>query len=136
MVVRPTDKHILSVKPAAGERAELYDLQEPGLLLRVATGGRRTWYFRYRLIDGRQPRFKLGTYPSTGVAEARRKAQAARAVVEAGADPAAQERKAEAAARAQEIRTYDDLVEAYFTASELGTYRPRGPTHPAPTIDI
>lgn len=126
MVVRLTDKHILSVKPAAGERAELYDLQEPGLLLRVAAGGSRTWYFRYRLIDGSQPRFKLGTYPATGVAEARRKAQAARAVVEAGADPAAQERKAEAAARAQEIRTYDDLVEAYFTASELGTYRPRG----------
>ncbi len=126
MSVRLTDKYILSIKPAATARAEVYDLQEPGLLLRVTNGGCRTWYFRYRLIDGRQPRYKLGTYPATGVAEARRKAQAARALVEAGADPAALERKAEAKARAETIRTYDDLVAAYFVASELGSYRPRG----------
>ena len=126
MTVRLTDRHILSVKPQDGERAELYDLQEPGLLLRVTASGMRTWHFRYRLIDGRQPRLKLGTYPATGIAEARRKAQAARGVVETGADPAALERKAEAEARSQSIRTYDDLVAAYFIASELGTYRPRG----------
>lgn len=126
MSVRLTDKHILSIKPTAASRAEVYDLQEPGLLLRVTNGGSRTWYFRYRLIDGRQPRYKLGTYPATGIAEARRKAQAARALVEAGADPAALERKAEAKARAETIRTYDDLVAAYFVASELGSYRPRG----------
>ncbi len=125
MTVRLTDKHILSIKPKGGSRAEVYDLQEPGLLLRITAGGCRTWYFRYRLIDGRQPRFKLGTYPSTGIADARRKAQAARALVEAGADPSALERKAQAKARAETIRTYGDLVAAYFTASELGAYRPR-----------
>lgn len=126
MPVRLSDKQILALRPKAGERLELFDAQEPGLLIRVAAGGVRTWYFRYRVIDGRQPRMKLGTYPATSLADARRKAQAARSLVEAGADPAALERKAEAKAKAETIRTYDDLVAAYFTASEIGTYRPRG----------
>jgi integrase len=134
MAVRLTDKSILSLRPQQGERAELFDLQEPGLLIRATSGGIRTWYFRYRTIDGRQPRYKLGTYPATGVADARKKAQAARGLVEAGADPAALERQAEAKAKAEAIRTYSDLVDAYFVASELGTYRPRGRPKKAKTI--
>ncbi len=134
MPVRLTDKQILALKPQAGKRAELFDLQEPGLLIRATSGGLRTWYFRYRVIDGRQPRYKLGTFPATSIADARKKAQAARGLVEAGADPAALERKAEAKAKAETIRTYDDLVAAYFVASELGTYRPRGRPKKAKTI--
>lgn len=135
MTTRLTDKFILSIRPAPGERPELYDLQEPGLLLRVTAARQRTWYFRYRLIDGSQPRLKLGSYPSTSIGEARRKAQAARTVVERGEDPAALERKAEAEARSQVIRSYSDLVAAYFTATELGSYRPRGRPKKTRTIE-
>lgn len=126
MASRLTDKQVLALKAPAGKRVEVFDPQEPGLLIRVSDAGRRTWFFRYRLIDGRQPRLKLGTYPATGIADARRKAQEARRLVEGGQDPAALERKAEAEARSQTIRTYDDLVQAYFTASETGTWKPRG----------
>ncbi len=126
MASRLTDKQVLAIKPAQGKRAEVFDAQEPGLLLRVSDAGRRTWFFRYRLPDGRQPRLKLGTYPATGIADARGKAQAARRIVEAGDDPAALERRAEADARAQTIRTFDDLAQAYFTACENGTWIPKG----------
>jgi len=126
MASRLTDKQVLAIKPAPGKRAEVFDPQEPGLLLRVSDTGGRTWFFRYRLPDGRQPRLKLGTYPATGIADARGKAQAARRVVEAGNDPAALERKAEVEARARKIRTFDDLMRAYFTACEGGTWIPKG----------
>ncbi len=121
MASRLTDKQVLALKAAAGKRVEVFDAQEPGLLLRVSDAGRRTWFFRYRLPDGRQPRLKLGTYPATGIAGARGRAQEARRVVEAGKDPAGLERLAEAEARAQKIRTFDDLVQAYFTACENGS---------------
>ena len=53
-------------------------------------------------------------------------------MVEAGQDPAALERKAETQARSQTIRTYEDLVEAYFAACEAGAYQPKGhPKKPA-----
>ena len=126
MAVRLTDKQVAAIMPAAGKRAEVFDVQEPGLLLRVSDGGRRTWFFRYRVADGRQPRLKLGTYPATGIADARRKAQEARRIVEAGDDPAEVERRAEAEARSRTVRTYDDLVETYFSACEAGTWKPKG----------
>ena len=134
MPSRLTDTQIISLKPTAGNRLEVFDGQEPGLLLRVSKSGSRTWYWRYRLIDGRQPRFKLGTYPATSIAEARRKAQDARRIVEAGKDPAALQRKAEAEARGQKIRTYDDLTTAYFTACETGFWTPRNRRKKATTI--
>jgi integrase len=134
MASRLTDTQVMSLKASAGGRLEVFDPQEPGLLIRVSAAGRRTWFFRYRLIDGRQPRLKLGTYPATGIADARRKAQEARRTVEAGKDPAALERLAEAEARAKTIRTYADLAEAYFAACEAGTWTPRNKPKKPQTI--
>ena len=56
----------------------MFDLQEPGLLLRVSETGLRTWYFRYGFPDGRQPRFKLGTYQAAPGADAPERARHAR----------------------------------------------------------
>ena len=134
MAVRLTDKQVLALKAAKGKRAEVFDQQEPGLLLRVSDSGRRTWFFRYRLADGRQPRLKLGTYPATDIAEARRRTQEARRIVEAGEDPAAIERRAEADARGRTVRTYGDLAEAYFVACEAGTWTPKGKPKQPQTI--
>ena len=63
------------MKAEKAKRVEVFDLHEPGLLLRVSETGLRTWYFRYGLLDGRQPRFKLGTYRATPVADARKRAR-------------------------------------------------------------
>ncbi len=100
------------------------------------------WCFRYRTLDGRQRRLTLGVF-SPGDDEidedepkadprpltlkaARRKARQARAVVENGADPAAEKRKAKEAAKAEVLRTFDDLAQAYLKACETGQWKPKG----------
>ena len=123
---RFTDKAILAIKPDEGRRIDVIDPTVAGLTLRVSDQGHRTWYFRYRLPDGRQPRLKLGTYPSTDIRCARDRAQEARRIVEGGHDPAEIARKAAAEARSAKIRTFDDLTQAYFRACEDGTWIPKG----------
>ena len=129
-----TDTQIKALKATAGKRVEAFDVQEPGLMLRVSDQGKKTWFFRYRLEDGRQPRFKLGTYPATPIADARRKANDARRIVEAGGDPAGEQRVKKARAKAQPIRTFGDLAQAYFKACKAGAYKPKGKPKSAATI--
>jgi hypothetical protein len=123
---RFTDKAILAIKPDEGRRIDMIDPTVAGLTLRVSAQGHRTWYFRYRMPDGRQPRLKLGTYPSTDIRSARDRAQEARRIIEGGHDPAEIARKAAAEARSAKIRTFDDLTRAYFRACEDGTWIPKG----------
>lgn len=58
-----------------------------GLYLRLfVNGGSHGWRFDYS-HDGRRLTISLGTYPETGLALAREKAQRARELVAAGIDP-------------------------------------------------
>ena len=58
-----------------------------GLYLRLfVKGGSHGWRFDYSL-NGRRNTLSLGTYPDTGLSLARRKADEARKLVSAGADP-------------------------------------------------
>lgn len=123
-----TDSKVEALTAKEGERKDLFDGMEPGLLIRVSRKrGRvnKVWYLRYRTPDGRQPRFKLGTYPATSLAFARDKARIAKKDLEAGKDPAAIQRQEKAEARANHIRTFGDLTDAYFAACEAGTWTPR-----------
>jgi integrase len=73
--------------PATGQ-TEIFDTQFPGLALRINYGGRRSWAFYYR-HGGKIRRLPLGVYPDKSLADAREAWRAARAVVQAGNDPAA-----------------------------------------------
>jgi integrase len=65
-----------------------------GLYLRLfVKGGSHGWRFDYSL-NGRRNTLSLGTYPATGLALARKKAEAARELVSAGKDPSAQRKEA------------------------------------------
>jgi hypothetical protein len=60
-----------------------------GLYLRLfIKGGSHGWRFDYSL-NGRRNTLSLGTYPATGLALARKKADEARQMVSAGPDPSA-----------------------------------------------
>lgn len=116
-----------------------------GLELRVSAEGRKVWCFRYRTLEGRQCRITLGVFapgeddepteaepdgkpeakPLT-LKAARRKARQARAVVEDGGDPAALKRNVKATAKAETLRTFDQLADAYLAACERGEWRPKG----------
>ena len=81
--------------PATGQ-VDHFDAGYPGLALRVSYGGGRSWVVFFRL-HGKQRRFTLGTWPATGLAEARDAWREARAAIAIGRDPAGE--KAEARKR-------------------------------------
>ena len=90
------------------------DGRVPGLCLRVFASGRRGWYLKYRQ-NGKQRRYKLGDFPTMGLADARKNAEQMRVDVRGGADPvrARQKRK--------DAQTLEDLFEEYleYAAREL-----------------
>jgi hypothetical protein len=91
-----SDTAIRGVKPG-DPRSRLSDGAGLYLLLFVK-GGAHGWRLDYT-FQGRRKTLSLGTYPDTGLALARRKADEARALVSAGEDPSAV-RKAKRAAHA------------------------------------
>ena len=72
-----TARWVDTIKPAASGRVDYFDTQAPNVGLRVAEGGRKTWFVMYR-IHGRLRRLTLGTYPTLSLADARDKALKAR----------------------------------------------------------
>lgn len=88
-----TDTAIRSAKA----RDKSYRLSDSGALyLEVSTAGGKLWRLKYRFA-GKEKRLALGTYPDTGLKEAREKRDAARKLLAAGIDPSTA-RKADRAA--------------------------------------
>jgi len=88
-----TDTAIRKAKPTARTQ-RLFD--GGGLYLELSPTGGKWWRLKYR-SGGKEKRLSLGTYPDTGLADARDKRDAARKLLAAGVDPGEQ-RKAEKAA--------------------------------------
>lgn len=88
-----TDTAIRKVKPA-GKAQRLFDAG--GLYLEVSPAGGKWWRLKYR-HGGKEKRLSLGTYPDTGLADARGKRDEARKLLASGVDPG-EHRKAEKAA--------------------------------------
>lgn len=68
------------------------------------------------------------------VAGARAKARKLQTDVDAGRDPAIEIQVVKAEARQQPLRTFDDMAQGYFLATESGEYRPSKKRKRAPTI--
>lgn len=96
-----SDAFLRTVEPPQQGRIELRDARVPGLVLRITKNGIATWSVRLRTKDGKHTRPKLGTWPTLGVAEARRQAKTAIGAIVSGADPVAQKREARAARKAR-----------------------------------
>jgi hypothetical protein len=102
----PSDKTLKAIKPD-DERKRINDGE--GLYLQLfVKGGSHGWRFAYSLA-GRRNILSLGTYPDTGLALARQKADEARRLVAEGQDPSAarQEAKAETQRKRQAERLAD-----------------------------
>ncbi len=84
---RLTELSLSRVTPPKTGRLELADSQLPGLSCRVTMDGVRTFALRYR-VAGKQRRLTIGRYPIVGLAEARKRARDALALVDRGVDPA------------------------------------------------
>ena len=124
--IKLTDKAIAAARAETGQRLELWDEQTPGLCLRVTDRGKKVWIWRYRALDGRQPRLSLADYSAQhGLKWAREQVEELRVRVRKGEDPAGELRRARVTAKLQPLRTFNDLADAYLEASERGHWKPR-----------
>lgn len=134
--VKLTDRYVATITAERGKRLEIFDqhLMGAGLMLRVTDTGRKVWMVRYRTDDGQQRRLNLGLYPDIGLSEARSRAAEARKKATNGDDPAGERRQRRVEARAEPLKTFADVAETYFTACEVGEWKPRKKKKRASTL--
>jgi len=98
---RFTDKWIKNIKPT--NKKQEFNAGD-GFLLRVATSGSKTFYFRYKK-DEKKNFIKLGTYPDCTLEQARQKHLDARVVLKNGDDPKG---------RLSDINTVGELADNWY----------------------
>lgn len=118
-----TDTAAKQAKP----REKGYTLPDSlGLSLYVAQSGVKSWHFRFTWL-GKQVRISIGTYPETGLKEARARRDEAREDIANGVDPRDSRREKKAgmiAAGGQTFRrVYDEWLAFRKGSISPGTYR-------------
>ena len=98
--IRPTDK----VTQCTDER---------GLYLEVHPNGSKLWRYKYRYM-GKQKRLALGRYPDVGLAEARKRRDDARRLLETGTDPLAERKHEKLVAVFQAANTFGEIAKEYI----------------------
>jgi integrase len=110
-------------KPPASGRLEIADLRQAGLALRITSKGARSFAYRYRHPDTRKPlRITLGTYPTTTLEAARKRAREMAAQVEAGVNPTEHKR---AEREKAPTRSFEALAMRYLKEHAERHKRPR-----------
>lgn len=101
-----TDVAIRNAKP----RDKPYKVGDTlGLFLLVQPSGGKLWRVKYR-IDGKEKKLAIGIYPQVGLAEARRRRDAARELVAAGKDPGREKQREKVRSRIQAETTFDAIA--------------------------
>lgn len=97
-----------------GERIRLRDDREPNLLIVVGERS-ASWISNPRLKNGKRASITLGRWPAMDIPDARRAAQDARRVIDAGGDPNAEKREAvrQAEQAAKSRRSLADVLDEY-----------------------
>ncbi len=87
-----TDREIQTIK-VDSLRAEFRIKGARNLVLRVTSGGTKTWTFLYRSpVSGKRAKLSIGEYPSRSLASARTEALVLTLAVDQGKDPLAERR--------------------------------------------
>jgi integrase len=103
---------------AAQPQAKAYKLyDEKGLFLLVQPSGGRLWRLKYR-SGGKEKKLGLGTYPETGLKEARDKRDEARRLLAAGIDPGEQKKAEKQEQATQAANTFRSVGEEYIAKRE------------------
>ncbi len=110
-----SDVKIRSAKPK--EKTYLMSDGE-GMYLEVTPKGGKWWRFKYR-FDNKQKRLSLGTYPSTGLKEARAQRAHFRKLLAAGVDPGAKRKAEKAATEVAKSNTFAGVAEEWAAKKVL-----------------
>jgi integrase len=104
-----TDFQIRSFKP----KAKVYRRSDgAGLMLEITPAGSRLWRYRYRHL-GSEKVLSLGAYPIVSLAEARRKRDDARRLVDDGISPADERKQAKRMAHISANQTFGRIAEEF-----------------------
>lgn len=132
--VNLTDRAVTAAKAEPGTRLELHDALTPGLTLRVTDKGAKSWVLRYRNAAGKTLRHKLGDAKRVSLKSARLEAGRLKDLIDKGGDPLTEKRETREAARSVTVHTFGDLLDAYWTACEAGTWKPKRKRKRASTL--
>ena len=114
-----TDVAIKNAKP----REKPYKVGDTlGLFLLVQPSGGKLWRVKYR-IDGKEKKLAIGIYPQVGLAEARRRRDAARELVAAGKDPGREKQREKVRSRIQAETTFDAIAAEFCRRLYAGGVR-------------
>lgn len=105
-----TDTVIRKAKPTIKSQ-RLYD--GAGLYLEISPAGGKWWRWKYR-FGGKEKRLSLGTYPDTGLADARERRDAARKLLAAGIDVGEHRKAAKAAGEAASASAFEVVAREWF----------------------
>lgn len=107
-----TDTAIRKAKPS-DKPVKLTDGQ--GLYLLLRPDGARWWRWDYRRpVTGKRNTLSLGTYPDTGLADARAKRDEARRLLAAGADPGEQRKAAKASGQERAANSFEVVAREWL----------------------
>jgi hypothetical protein len=107
-----TKRVVLALEP----KAQPYDLRDSeltGFLVRVETGGTKSFFLDYRL-KGRRNRYRLGVFPNMSVDGAREEAKAIAGDVSRRIDPAARKKSERIEATRASLSTLKAFLEAKY----------------------
>lgn len=120
-----TDAYLRTIAPPASGRFEVRDEAVRGLVFRVTHKGAASWCVRAYTRDGKEARVTLGTYPSVGLSDARKRARASLAAIQGGADPVEEKRAARVERERREAEpTVAERLDAWCAAREADDVKP------------
>jgi len=125
---RLTVQGIKGLKAPDQGRIDYHDETLPGLVLRVAASGRRSYSVQYRK-NGKRPRVTLGDASLLSLADARAQAREILRAVKLGIDPAAEKREREGAI------TFAELAREYIERWAKVRKTPKGAREDETRID-
>lgn len=108
---------------ANGRKQRFADQKVPGLYLRVAPGGKKTWIIRYRKLDRSSAEMTIGQVSSMPLEVARAQARQGLSEVSMGGDPIRAKRQARQAAIDRNARTLAGVAERYRRSPAYTTKR-------------
>ncbi len=106
-IVPLTDVQCRNAKPDSKD-LNLFD--GGGLFLLVKVSGSKLWRFKYTRPNGKAGMLSFGEYPATGLADARKKRDAARELLASGTDPSDQRKQDKIESQTKFANTFEIIA--------------------------
>jgi len=108
------DLEIKAIKP---RKTSFKKADGKGLYIEVFPNGSKLWRLKFRFA-GKEKRLALGSYPEVSLAEARKRREDARAVLEKGSDPSMVRKHEKAAAKVSAENSFARVAVEYVEKTE------------------